>query len=192
MQIFIRYRSCHHAISPLVASGKWYLKSMIWQTCGFLTSGGTRILPPFWLTRRTYSWNNKYVTSEQFGMISAFYFHRKNSVQRLLIRSNQIRNPIDAVMKNLPSARRRPLRWVVRIPTTAKKIICRCAPLRTPNSRKNAVILKNQAMNNAVCILFLMPTAIVWKPRCNLIEVGLIDSNGKKIEEILACIFYTS
>ena len=60
---------------------------------------------------------------------------------------------------------RRQLRWVVLKPTTVKRKKCPFAALKIPNNRKNAGFLKNQAMNIAVCILFLMNTAIVLKRR---------------------------
>ena len=60
---------------------------------------------------------------------------------------------------------RRQLRWVVLKRTSVKRKKCPSAALKIPNNRKNAAFLKNQAMNIAVCILFLMNTAIVLKRR---------------------------
>lgn len=69
------------------------------------------------------------------------------------------------LMRYFMACIRRQLRWVVLKPTSVKRKKCPSAALKIPNNRKNAVFLKNQAMNTAVCILFLMNTAIVLKRR---------------------------
>ena len=74
---------------------------------------------------------------------------------------------------------RRQTWWPVRKPTTVKKIRCPSAPPRIPNSRKNAVILKNQVMNIAACILFLTPTAIALMPRCSLTSKNVWSIRGE-------------
>lgn len=53
-------------------------------------------------------------------------------------------------------------RWVVRKSITVKRIKCLSALLKIQNNRKNAAFLRNQAMNIAACIWYLMSIAIAW------------------------------
>ena len=100
---------------------------------------------------------------EQIGMNSAFNYWQKPYAAILSPRSyRQIQS---LLTRYFMACIRRQLRWVVLKPTTAKRKKCPSAALKIPNNRKNAAFLKNQAMNIAVCILFLMNTAIVLKRR---------------------------
>jgi len=129
--------------------------SMIWQPFSIRQ----RLARPlFWLTRRTYSWNKKrYILPYKLARILLLRYGN-NCVQQCLRRYIQ---PL--LMLYCMAGIRRQSRWVVLKPITAKRKKCPSAALKIQNNRKNAVFLKNQAMNIAVCILFLMNTAIVLK-----------------------------
>ena len=83
--------------------------------------------------------------------------------------------------------RRREVWWVVRKKIIAKKTRCPSARPRIQRNRKNAAFLKNQAMNSAVCIWFLMNTAIASKPRSKPTAKSLPESTEDTSESIWSC-----
>ena len=84
----------------------------------------------------------------------------------MCVRSNALVNNSTSIDAECMMWSRRLSRWVALKPITVKRIKCLFAPLKMPNNRKNVAFLKNQAMNIAVCTLFLMNTAIVWMRKC--------------------------